>query len=347
VKPAVAEPVWSVGGHQGVSFVVTMAAFTSLVIPVSNNAECLEPLLLEIAAAFATLSRPYEVVFVDDASSDDSFAVIERLAGAHAEVRGLALRRECGEALALAHGLAAARGEFIVTLHGDRRDDPAEVAELLLPLEQGFDLASGWMQGRRDAFRHQARLRVLSWTTRRAAGVELHGFDYGLRACRRTVTESIPIRDESHRYLAVIAKWRGFRVTEVRVSHRRRAAGHVPGFRRGLIRGHLDLLRILFLERWGRHPQQFFGFIGAALLIAAGVVDVACVALLVAGRTGGVWTAFALGVALAVGGIVTLGMGLLGELIVRSDGADILDDADVERVVESAARAGMDAAERL
>ena len=148
-----------------------MDGLLSLVIPVYNEADSLEPLVAEIDEALVAYGSPYEIVFVDDGSTDGSFAVMKSLAEARDDVRVVKLRRNFGKAAALSHGFAAARGDHIVTMDGDRQDDPAEIANLTAPLSQGYDLVSGWKQRRQDPINKTLPSKFFNWTVRKASGI--------------------------------------------------------------------------------------------------------------------------------------------------------------------------------
>ena len=154
-----------------------MAGLLSLVIPVYNEADSLEPLVAEIDESLQAAGLAYEIVFVDDGSTDGSFDVMQRLAAPRADIRIVKLRRNFGKAAALAHGFAETRGEYIVTMDGDRQDDPAEIPRLIAPLDKGYDLVSGWKQSRQDPLNKTLPSRFFNWTVRRTTGIPLHDFN--------------------------------------------------------------------------------------------------------------------------------------------------------------------------
>jgi glycosyltransferase involved in cell wall biosynthesis len=296
-----------------------MAALLSLVIPVYNEADSLERLVAEIDEALAGLGRPFEVVFVDDGSTDGSFAVMERLVAARDDVRAVKLRRNFGKAAALAHGFAASRGEFIVTLDGDRQDDPAEIPRLIAPLSEGYDLVSGWKQSRQDPLSKTLPSRFFNWTVRRTTGIPLHDFNCGLKAYRREVVETINVYGEQHRYIPVVAAQAGFRVTEQRVSHRRRTAGRSKYGWQRYLRGYLDLLTVLFLGRYQHRPQHLFGGVGTLLILIGVLVELyLTVDKLAFGQSIGQRPLLLLGALLIIVGAQLLSLGLIGELIANS-----------------------------
>jgi glycosyltransferase involved in cell wall biosynthesis len=317
-----------------------MERLVSIVVPVFNETGSLESLLAEIDEALTALDRPYEVVFVDDGSTDDTFSTLERLASGRSDVRLVKLRRNFGKSAALTHGFAVARGAVVVTMDGDRQDDPAEVGKLLAALDQGYDLVSGWKQSRQDPLSKTLPSRFFNWTVRRATGLSLHDFNCGLKAYRREVLESITIYGELHRYIPVVAAQQGFKVTEERVSHRRRASGRSKYGWQRYMRGYLDLLTVLFLGRYHSRPQHLFGGMGTLMILAGLAILAYMTVLKILGEAIGQRPLLLLGVLLVIVGIQLLSVGLLGELIVNSRARNGPELTWVERVVEPARSAG-------
>ena len=313
-----------------------MLALTSLVIPVFNEADSIEPLVAEIDAALGAAGLAFEVVFVDDGSTDGSFAAMERLAAARDDVRVVKLRRNFGKAAALSHGFAAARGGYLVTLDGDRQDDPAEIPRLIAPLDEGFDLVSGWKQSRQDPLNKTLPSRLFNWIVRRASGIQLHDFNCGLKAYRRDVVDTIHIYGELHRYIPVVADQAGFRVTEEKVSHRRRTAGRSKYGWQRYLRGYLDLLTVLFLGRYQHRPQHLFGGLGTFLIFIGILVELYLTIDKVAfGHPIGQRPLLLLGALLIIVGVQLLSLGLIGELIANSRARSGPDAAQVAFVVEA------------
>ncbi len=320
-----------------------MPSLLSIVVPVFNEAGSLEPLYEEIAAA---LPQPgaFEVVFVDDGSTDGSISVMERLAAGHDGVRVVKLRRNFGKAAALTHGFAEARGEVIVTMDGDRQDDPAEIPKLLARLDQGYDLVSGWKQSRQDPVSKTLPSKLFNWTVRKSTGVALHDFNCGLKAYRREVTEHVKVYGELHRYIPVLASDLGFRVAEEKVTHRRRTAGRSKYGWRRYARGYLDLLTVLFLGRYRQRPQHLFGGMGTTMVVVGVLVDLYLTIDKLFGHPIGQRPLLLLGTLLIIVGIQLLSLGLVGELITQARARDNRDDYEVERVFDGgAARAALDA----
>jgi glycosyltransferase involved in cell wall biosynthesis len=313
-----------------------MTSLLSIVVPVFNEAGSVEPLYQEIVEALTPLGA-FEVVFVDDGSTDGSSAVIERLVAAHDCVRLVKLRRNFGKAAALTHGFAEARGDLIVTMDGDRQDDPAEIPKLLAKLDQGYDLVSGWKQSRQDPVSKTLPSKFFNWTVRKSTGVALHDFNCGLKAYRREVTRHVTVYGELHRYIPVLASDLGFRVAEEKVSHRRRTAGQSKYGWRRYARGYLDLLTVLFLGRYRQRPQHLFGGIGTMMVLAGVVVDLYLTIDKLFGHPIGQRPLLVFGTLLIIVGIQLLSLGLVGELITQARARDKPDDYEVERVVEATA----------
>jgi glycosyltransferase involved in cell wall biosynthesis len=312
-----------------------MPGLISLVIPVYNEAGSLEPLMEEIAEALPPTGHPFEVVFVDDGSTDGSFAVMEKLAAANPTVRALKLRRNFGKAAALAHGFTDARGEIIVTLDGDRQDDPAEIPKLLAKLDEGYDLVSGWKQRRQDPPTKTIPSRFFNWTVRKTTGIPLHDFNCGLKAYRREVVQNINVYGELHRYIPVVASDRGFRVGEVKVSHRRRSAGRSKYGARRYLRGYLDLLTVLFLGRYQHRPLHLFGGLGTLVLVIGVLIDIyLTVDKLAFGHAIGQRPFFVLGNLLIVVGVQLLSLGLLSELVTSGRARSGRERYEIEREVD-------------
>lgn len=297
----------------------SMAATLSLVIPVYNEAESLEPLVAEIDEALEPLGRAYEIVFVDDGSTDGSFRIMQRLADLRTDVRVVRLRRNFGKAAALSHGFSVCRGDYIVTLDGDRQDDPREIPRLIAQLDAGYDLVSGWKESRQDPLGKTLPSRFFNWTVRRTTGIPLHDFNCGLKAYRREVIETISVYGEQHRYIPVIAAQAGFRVTEESVHHRPRAAGKSKYGWQRYLRGYLDLLTVLFLGRYQHRPQHLFGGLGTLFVVLGVLIELyLSIDKLIFGAPIGQRPLLLLGALLIIVGVQLLSLGLIGELIANS-----------------------------
>jgi glycosyltransferase involved in cell wall biosynthesis len=287
----------------------------SVVIPVRNEQESVGPVLGEIAAALEPLATEWEVVFVDDGSTDDTFAALTRLHAAHANVRIVRLRRNFGKAAALQAGFAQAAGDVVVTMDGDGQDDPAEIPRLLAKLDEGYDLVSGWKVHRRDPLSRRLPSKAFNGVTGRVSGLKLHDMNCGLKAYRAEVVRGLRIYGELHRYIPVLAHYEGYRVAELPVNHRPREHGRSRYGMERYVRGFLDLLTVTFMGRYRHRPLHLFGGLGLVLTLLGSVVLLYLAVVKIAGEAIGHRPLLTLGVLLVVVGMQFLSLGLLSELI--------------------------------
>jgi glycosyltransferase involved in cell wall biosynthesis len=287
----------------------------SVVIPVYNEERSVALLFDEIGSALQPLGRPWEAVFVDDGSDDGTFAALTRLHAAAENVRIVRLRRNFGKAAALQAGFEEARGDVVVTIDGDLQDDPAEIPRLLAKLDEGFDLVSGWKARRRDPLGRRIPSRIFNWVTGRISGLQLHDLNCGLKAYRAEVLSGLRIYGELHRYIPVLAHYRGFRVAELPVNHRPREHGRSHYGMERYVRGFLDLLTVTFMGRYRHRPLHLFGGLGLALGAVGTAVLLYLVGLKAAGQAIGHRPLLTLGVLLVVVGVQLVSLGLLSELL--------------------------------
>ena len=240
----------------------------SVVVPVHNEERSVALLLDELDSALQPLGKPWEVVFVDDGSTDGSYAALTRLHAGRDDVTVVRLRRNFGKAAALAAGFAHARGDVIVTIDGDLQDDPAEIPRLLVKLDEGFDLVSGWKSRRRDPLRRRVLSRLFNAVAGWVSGVRLHDINCGLKAYRADVVRGLRLYGELHRFIPVLAHHRGYRIAELPVNHRPREYGRSRYGLERYLRGFLDLLTVSFLGRYRHRPLHLFGGLGLALSAA-------------------------------------------------------------------------------
>jgi glycosyltransferase involved in cell wall biosynthesis len=237
----------------------------SIVIPLKDEAESLPELAAWIDRVMLAEGYDYEVVFVDDGSTDASWPVITRLSAVNPRVRGIRFLRNYGKSAALHEAFRAVRGEVVVTMDADLQDSPDEVPGLYrMVREEGYDLVSGWKRVRYDnVLTKNLPSRFFNAVTRRLTGITLHDFNCGLKAYRRPVVQHIEVYGEMHRYIPVMAKWAGFRrIGEKVVAHRPRKYGRSKFGLERFINGFLDLGTILFMGKFGKRPMQFFGLWG-------------------------------------------------------------------------------------
>lgn len=293
----------------------------SVVIPVFNEGENVEPLCEEFTTTLSSWGRPYEIIVVDDGSSDDTFARLKRLQAANARLRVIRFRRNFGQTAAFAAGFAAARGRLIATSDGDLQNDPRDLPAMAATIDDGYDIVCGWRKARKDPFLNR-RLpsmianRLISWAT----GVRLHDYGCSLKVFRAEVIKPLKLYGEMHRFLPALASEMGVRITEQPVNHRPRVHGTSKYGISRTIRVVLDLLTVKFLLSYSTRPLQVFGLwgllmgaAGAALLGYLGTMRLLGYASLTE-RT----ASLLLGMLLVFTGVQLVTVGLLAELQART-----------------------------
>jgi glycosyltransferase involved in cell wall biosynthesis len=287
----------------------------SVVAPAFDEERSVALLFEELQAALDPLDAPWEVVFVDDGSTDGTFAALTRLHDAHDNVRVVRLRRNFGKSAALAAGFEQARGEIVVTIDADLQDDPAEIPRLLAKLDEGFDLVSGWKSRRRDPWTRRVLSRVFNRLASAISGVMLHDVNCGLKAYRAEVVHELKIYGELHRFLPVLAHERGYRVAELPVNHRPRNHGRSRYGLERYLRGFLDLLTVSLVGRYRHRPLHLFGGLGLVLGALGTIVLAYLTVVKATGEAIGHRPLLILGVLLVVVGLQLFSVGLLGEMI--------------------------------
>lgn len=290
----------------------------SVIIPLLNEAKGLPELYRELQEALRPWADSHELIFVDDGSTDGSFAALEKLHAEDPRVVVLRFRRNQGKASALMAGFRRARGEILVTLDADLQDDPQEIPRFLDKLEEGFDLVSGWKVRRQDPLVKRVLSRVFNRVTALLTGVTLHDFNCGFKCYRRSVIQEIRLHGELHRFIPALANWRGFRVAEIPVAHRPRKYGQSKYGSERIPRGFFDLLTVLMLTRYQLRPLHFFGSLGILLGLAGFTV----LAYLVVGWFFGQWIGnrplLSLSILMMIIGLQFVFFGLLAEIVVYS-----------------------------
>lgn len=288
----------------------------SVLVPVLNEEGTVTELAVRVAGVLGARGDSFEIVFIDDGSTD---ATVERIREAHQDdprVKMVRLRRNFGKAAALSAGFDVARGRILVTMDGDLQDDPAEIPNFLDKLEEeGLDLVSGWKKHRQDPASKRYPSKLFNWATRKLARLDLHDFNCGFKAYRREVVAHISLYGELHRYIPVLASRKGFSVGELPVCHHKRTSGVSKYGWDRFYKGFLDLITVLFITKYTRRPLHLFGVIG---LLAMGVGFGINAYLAVRWWMGESLTnrpLLLLGVMLMLLGIQVLTTGLIGEMI--------------------------------
>ena len=306
----------------------------SVIVPVLNERAALPSLLDEIEASCTGLGQRFEVLVIDDGSTDGSFAMLQGMAGERPWLRGARLRRNFGKSAALATGFAAAAGERIVTIDGDGQDDPADFGALLAALDEGADIASGWKRDRLDPFTRRVASSIFNGTARRFSGLDVHDMNSGIKAYEGDCARSLDVYGEMHRYLPMLASQQGWVVAEVPVNHRAREHGGSRFGSERYLRGALDLLTVSFLGRYQNRPLHLFGGLGLLLTVLGVAISLYLTAVKISGEPIGQRPLLFLGVLLIVVGIQLLTLGLLGQMLVlvrRERGSPRSEEAQVAR----------------
>ena len=248
----------------------------SVVVPLFNEAESLPELTAWIDRVAVANKLSYEVIFIDDGSSDDSWRVVEELKVSYPAIRGISFGRNYGKSAALYCGFEAAEGEVVFTMDADLQDSPDEIPEMRrMILEEGYDLVSGWKKKRYDPIGKRWPSKFFNWTARVASGIKLHDFNCGLKAYRKKVIKSIEVYGEMHRFIPILAKKAGYRrIGEKVVEHRARKYGYSKFGIERMVKGYLDLISILFMSHFGRSPMYFFGSLGTLMFLLGGATTI-------------------------------------------------------------------------
>jgi glycosyltransferase involved in cell wall biosynthesis len=292
----------------------------SVIIPLYNEEGNVEPLLAELLGTLRTLGRRYEVICVDDGSSDGTFAALAQAASAEPALRVIRFRRNFGQTAAMSAGIEAALGDVIVPMDGDLQNDPADIGRLLVELERGHEVVSGWRKDRKDReLGRKLPSRIANRLISAVSGVRLHDYGCSLKAYRREVLEGVRLYGEMHRFIPIYASWQGARVTELVVNHRPRGAGHSKYGLGRTLKVVLDLLVVKFLASFLTRPIYLFGGAGLVALLCGVVTFGGALFYKLSGQKDFVETPLPLlAVAFALAGILCLLMGLLAELVIRT-----------------------------
>jgi len=290
----------------------------SIVIPLYNEEENVHILYEKLKASLDLLKMEYEILFVDDGSTDRTLSILEEIQAKDKSVVVLSLRRNFGQTAAFAAGFDFARGDVIVTMDGDLQNDPADIPKLL-DLIKDHDLVSGWRKKRKDPFFTRRLPSIIAnWLISNVTGVKLHDYGCSLKAYRRDVIKNLKLYGEMHRFIPAIASWYGVRVAEVETVHYPRLRGKSKYGISRTIKVVLDLITVKFLQSFSTKPIQFFGPIGMVSGFLGFLISLyLSIDKLFFGRDIGGRPLLLLGALLIIVGIQLIGMGLLGEMLVR------------------------------
>jgi len=292
----------------------------SVVVPAYNEADNVEPLCREIVSVMEGSGHSYEIIFVDDGSSDGTFARLETLAGTYEQVRVVKLRRNFGQTAAMSAGFDHARGDVVVSMDGDMQNDPAEIPRLLEKMAEGYDVVSGWRVRRQDRFlTRRVPSIAANWLIGKLTGVRLHDYGCSLKAYRREILQDVHLYGEMHRFIPALCRWTGAKVAEVPVNHRPRTRGRSKYGLSRVVRVLLDMLTVKFLMSFLTKPMQVFGGLGLILGgVGFGAAGYLSFLKLVMGQSIAGRPLLLLAVLLMSAGLQFLALGLLGEVLTRT-----------------------------
>lgn len=288
----------------------------SVVIPLYNEEENVEILNEQLSATMKSIGD-YEIVYVDDGSTDGTLRLLEQIQAQDENVMVLSLRRNFGQTAAFAAGFDFARGDVVVTMDGDLQNDPTDIPKLLEAIKE-YDLVSGWRKKRQDKFSRTFPSKIANWLISKVTGVRLHDYGCSLKAYRRDVVKNLKLYGEMHRFIPAVASWYGVRIAEVETTHHPRLRGKSKYGISRTIKVLLDLVTVKFLQSFSTKPIQFFGPLGLFFGFAGvGISLYLTAAKIFKGIDIGGRPLLLLGALLIIVGIQFIGMGLLGEMIVR------------------------------
>ena len=300
----------------------------SVIVPLFNESESLPELVSWISRVMQENGFSYELLLVDDGSTDDSWNKVRELAAKNPAIRGISFRRNYGKSAALYEGFAAAEGDVVITMDADLQDSPDEIPALRqMIVDEGYDVVSGWKKHRKDnTFTKNIPSKLYNWTARKVTGIKLHDMNCGLKAYRREVVKSIEVYGEMHRYIPYLAKNAGYaRIGEKPVRHQKRKYGTSKFGMERFVNGFLDLMSLWFLSRFGKKPMHFFGATGILMFLIGFVMTVWIIAAKLYNQANGLkfravtdQPLFYLALLAVVLGAMFFLAGFVGEMIARS-----------------------------
>jgi glycosyltransferase involved in cell wall biosynthesis len=297
----------------------------SVVVPLLNEAESVLLLAGEIRKSMKSLNVSYEVIFVDDGSTDKSLKIIKDICRQDKRFKYISFNKNYGKSAALQIGFKQTTGDVVITMDADLQDDPNEIPALIAKIEEGYDLVSGWKKVRHDPFIKKTSSKFFNFVTGLMSGIKIHDFNCGLKAYKKSVVETIHVYGELHRYMPVLASWNGFKVGEIPVKHHPRRYGKTKFGVSRFFKGFIDLLTVYFTTRYIKRPMHFFGFLGViSFIIGLGVNGYLAFEKIFGDKALSNRPLLFLGMLLIIVGIQFFSVGLLGEMLVHNS----MDDKD-------------------
>ncbi|OPY18719.1 MAG: undecaprenyl phosphate 4-deoxy-4-formamido-L-arabinose transferase [Methanomethylovorans sp. PtaU1.Bin073] len=291
----------------------------SIVIPVHNEEENVVRLYEELMNIIPALGLTYEIIFIDDGSTDNTFKRLKDVKADH--LRIVQFQRNYGKAAALSCGFREARGKYIITMDGDLQDDPKEIPKFLMSLKK-YDMVSGWKFKRKDAMSKRVFSKIFNNITRILTGINIHDFNCGYKGYRSYVVKNIHVYAELHRYVPVLAYWKGYTVGEIKVDHHERIYGKSKYGIERVLKGFLDLITVIFLVTYKKRPLHIFGSMGFLLGLSGILICAYVFSLWFRGIKIGDRPLLMLGILLIVTGVQFISLGLIGELVTNTRNND-------------------------
>lgn len=287
----------------------------SVVVPAYNEEKNLEILYEKLKSVLDNLKCEYEIIFVDDGSTDKTFEVLEKLHKKDKGVKVIQFRKNFGKSAALSAGFRYCTGDIVITMDGDLQDDPSEIPKFIEKLKE-FDVVSGWRYNRKDPITKKLPSKFFNWLAAHITGVKIHDFNCGFKAYKKEVIKEINLYGELHRYIPALASWKGFRVCEIKVAHHPRLHGKSKYGAGRLIKGFLDLITVKFLTTYLNRPLHFFGVFGILSTFFGLLLGLYLIYIWLLGYGIGNRPLLVLAVLLTILGIQFISTGLIGELII-------------------------------
>ena len=309
----------------------------SIVIPVYNEADSLPELYASLISGLENCNglgvKNYEIWFVSDGSTDGSEDIIKEMIKMDKKVHLVSFRKNFGKAAALQAGFQYVEGDIVVTMDSDLQDDPAEIRDMLVKLEEGYDMVSGWKVDRQDPLEKTLPSKLFNRVTASASGIKLHDFNCGFKAYRKEVIKSIDLYGELHRYIPILAHRKGFRIAEIRVTNHKRKYGKSKYGVERYLRGLFDSLTTSFLSKYYDRPMHFFGRIGFVLLLVGFIICAALTVQWFMGYSIGNRPLLILGILCIILGVQSVATGFLGDLIVDATWSSRKNEGHIKEII--------------
>lgn len=290
----------------------------SVVIPVLNEEENISDLYSKLKEVLNSLKKSFEIIFIDDGSTDNTPNLIKDLHERDNNVKLIRFRKNFGQSAAIAAGFEYAKGDIIITMDGDLQNDPRDIPSLLAKIEEGYDAVSGWRRNRKDPFTKKIPSKISNWLARYLTKVNIHDFGCTLKAYKKEAIEDIELYGETHRYIPALLFWKGFKLSEVKVRHHQRKYGKSRYGTWRLVKGFLDLLNLTFWTQYSARPLHFFGALGLIQLLVGFLIGVYLTVIRVfLGYPIAERPLLLLSVLLVILGVQLITFGFLGEIIIR------------------------------